>query len=39
MHIDDPLDAFPVHAGGGTVSVLVVGWFDRDLGIFYGGGK
>ena len=36
--IDDPLDAFPVHAGCGIWGVIAVGLFDQSSGLFYGHG-
>jgi Amt family ammonium transporter len=36
--IDDPLDAFPLHGGCGSLGLIAVGWFDRDSGILYGHG-
>ena len=38
MKWDDPLDAFAVHYGAGLCGVLMVAFFDIDLGIFFGGG-
>ena len=34
--IDDPLDAFAVHYGAGITGVILVGFFDKSTGIFYG---
>jgi Amt family ammonium transporter len=36
--VDDPLDAFAVHYGGGIWGVLSVGFFDMTNGLFYGAG-
>ena len=36
LQVDDPIDAIPVHAGGGLWGILAVGFFDKDKGIFYG---
>ena len=36
--IDDPLDAFAVHYGAGITGVILVGFFDKSTGIFYGHG-
>ena len=36
LKIDDPLEASQVHGFGGIWGVFVVGFFDRDEGIFYG---
>jgi ammonium transporter, Amt family len=33
--IDDPLEASPVHLGGGSWGTLVVGLFNQDKGLFY----
>ena len=37
IKVDDPLEAWQVHGFGGMWGVLVVGFFDRDEGLFYGG--
>lgn len=37
LHIDDPLEASQVHGFGGIWGVFVVGFFDRDEGLFYDG--
>jgi len=37
LKIDDPLEASQVHGFGGMFGVFVVGFFDRDEGLFYGG--
>jgi Amt family ammonium transporter len=34
--VDDPLDAFAVHYGAGLTGVILVGFFDKSTGIFYG---
>ncbi len=39
LKVDDPLDAFAIHGGCGMLGVMMVGWFDRSTGIFYGHGK
>jgi Amt family ammonium transporter len=36
LKIDDPLEATQIHGFGGMFGVLVVGFFDRDDGLFYG---
>jgi ammonia channel protein AmtB len=36
LKIDDPLEAGQVHGFGGAYGALVVAFFDRDHGIFYG---
>ena len=36
MKIDDPLDAFAVHAGGGAVGLLTVPFFWKEKGLFFG---
>ena len=33
--IDDPLEASPVHLGGGSWGTLCVGLFNQDIGLFY----
>ena len=33
--IDDPLEASPVHLGGGCWGTLCVGLFNQDIGLFY----
>jgi Amt family ammonium transporter len=38
LRIDDPLDAIPIHFGGGLCGLICVGWFHEELGIFYNGG-
>jgi Amt family ammonium transporter len=38
LRVDDPLDAFAVHYGGGLCGVLCVGLFDMSNGLFYGEG-
>jgi len=34
--VDDPLDAFAVHYGAGVTGVILVGFFDKSSGVFYG---
>lgn len=36
-HIDDPIDAVPVHFGGGLTGTFLTGLFDKDAGLFYSG--
>ena len=38
LHIDDALDACPIHMGCGSWGVIAVGWFHPKQGILYGGG-
>jgi len=38
LKIDDPLDAFAVHGGGGIWGLISIGFFAKDQGIFYGHG-
>jgi len=38
LHIDDPIDAIPVHFGGGLVGTFMTGLFSKDAGLFYGKG-
>ena len=33
--IDDPLEASPVHLGGGSWGTIVVGLFNQEKGLFY----
>ncbi|CAK76318.1 unnamed protein product (macronuclear) [Paramecium tetraurelia] len=35
LHIDDPVDAIPIHAGCGLAGAMCPGWFDRRRGIYY----
>jgi len=35
LHIDDPLEASPVHLGGGTWGILVVAIFNEEKGLLY----
>ncbi len=35
FHIDDPLEASPVHLGGGSWGVLCVAFFNTEKGLFY----
>eukprot|EP00736_Rhodelphis_marinus_P011874 Rmarinus@m.26821 len=35
LRVDDPLDAFAVHGGGGMTGVILLGLFDVDSGLFY----
>jgi len=37
FHIDDPLDAAPMHFGCGVWGTLATGFFDRTGGLFYKG--
>jgi Amt family ammonium transporter len=37
FQIDDPLDAFPIHAGCGMWGVIAGGLFNRTHGALYGG--
>ena len=34
--IDDPLDAFAVHAGGGAVGLVLTPFFWKEKGLFFG---
>jgi len=34
-HIDDPLEASPVHLGGGSWGIICVAFFDTENGLFY----
>jgi Amt family ammonium transporter len=36
LEIDDPIEASCVHFAGGSWGVVATGFFDRDLGLFYG---
>ena len=36
MKIDDPLDAFAVHAGGGAIGLLLTPFFWKEYGLFFG---
>ena len=36
LEIDDPLDAFAVHAGGGSVGLVLTPFFWAEHGLFYG---
>ena len=36
LGIDDPLDAFAVHAGGGAVGLIMTPFFWEEHGLFYG---
>ena len=36
LKIDDPLDAFAVHAGGGSVGLILTPFFEKENGLFYG---
>lgn len=38
LHVDDPVGAIAVHAGAGVVGTLLVGLFDVETGLLYGGG-
>jgi len=38
LKIDDPIDAVPVHFGGGLVGTFFTGIFNRSNGLFYGHG-
>ena len=35
LHIDDPLEASPVHLGGGIWGTLVVAIFNQEKGLLY----
>jgi len=37
FEIDDPLDVSEIHGFCGIWSILAVGLFDTELGLFYGG--
>lgn len=39
LNIDDPLEASPVHLGGGTWGVICVAFFNNELGLFYDPGR
>jgi len=36
LHVDDPLEAAPLHFSGGSWGTIAVGFFDYDHGVFYG---
>lgn len=38
LHIDDPVGATGVHWACGIVGTILVGFFDTEKGVFYGGG-
>jgi Amt family ammonium transporter len=38
IEVDDPVEAFPLHTGGGCWGTLAVGLFSNKLGLFYGYG-
>lgn len=38
LRIDDPIDAIPVHFGGGLIGTLLTAFFVQSKGIFYGKG-
>lgn len=38
IKVDDPLEASPIHVGCGILSLISVGFFSTENGIFYGGG-
>ena len=38
LHIDDPVGAVAVHGLNGAWGTVAVGLFDRETGLFYGGG-
>lgn len=37
IHVDDPVEAGPLHFSGGFWGTIAVGFFDIDRGVFYGG--
>lgn len=37
IHVDDPVEAGPLHFSGGFWGTVAVGFFDVDRGVFYGG--
>jgi Amt family ammonium transporter len=37
LHIDDVVEATPIHLGGGIWGLLAVAFFDTDRGVLYGG--
>jgi len=36
-HVDDTLDAFGLHGVGGLTGGILLGFFDDEMGLFYGG--
>jgi Amt family ammonium transporter len=36
LHVDDPVEAAPVHLFGGIWGTIATGLFDNQLGLFYG---
>ena len=36
LQIDDPLDAFSVHAGGGPIGLLLTLFFWQEKGLLFG---
>ena len=38
VHLDDPLDAHPIHGASGFWGIFAVGLFDRSKGFLYGHG-
>jgi len=36
LHVDDPVEAAPVHFFGGVWGTLATGFFDNQNGLFYG---
>jgi len=36
FHIDDPVEAAPIHLFGGMWGILAIGFFDNEKGLFYG---
>ena len=37
LHVDDPVEASPLHFSGGSWGTIAVGLFDRNKGLFYAG--
>ena len=35
IHVDDPVEASPLHFSGGSWGTIAVGFFDKNRGLFY----